>query len=114
MRDGRLQFEAAEETLLTEIAHHPAGLHPLGSMADLDDFETKVEWVPCLVVVLGTVLAFTVSAVSFTLGRAGVGVAAASAGMLVFSAGLAWLAEERRRVRQAEREFLAGNLAEKR
>ena len=102
-------MNATEERLLTDIAHHPVGLHPLGSAEDLEDFEAKVEWVPGLVVVVGTVIAIVVSAITFTLGHPGLGVAAATCGMLAFGAGLAWLAEERRRVRQAEREIMAQN-----
>nr|WP_253849328.1 LapA family protein [Mycobacterium asiaticum] len=58
-----------------------------------------------MVVIAGAVLAFVVSAVTFALGHVGAGIAAASIGMLVFGGGLAWLAEERRRVRQAERDL---------
>ena len=56
--------------------------------------------------VAGAVLVFVVSAVTFALGQADVGIAVVSCGMLVFGAGLAWLAEERRRVREVERELL--------
>ncbi|OBK10398.1 hypothetical protein [Mycobacterium asiaticum] len=74
-------------------------------MHELMEFETRTERAPGLVVIVGAVLAFVVSAVTFALGHAGAGVAVAAGGMLVFGAGLAWLAEERRRVRQAEREL---------
>ncbi|WP_081287354.1 hypothetical protein [Mycobacterium asiaticum] len=72
---------------------------------ELAEFETKAERTPGLVVIAGAVLAFVVSAVTFALGHAGAGIAAASIGMLVFGGGLAWLAEERRRVRQVERDL---------
>jgi Flp pilus assembly protein TadB len=77
-----------------------------GSMHDLEVFETKTERAPGLVVVAGAILVFVVSAVAFALGQAGVGIAVVSCGMLIFGAGLAWLAEERRRVREVERELL--------
>jgi hypothetical protein len=41
---------------------------------------------------------------NFAFGQVGFGVAAVSIGLLVFGAGLSWLAMERRRIRQAERE----------
>jgi hypothetical protein len=83
---------------MVDIAHD--------STHDLEVFETKAERVPGLVVVAGAVLVFVVSALTFALGHAGAGIAVVSCGMLVFGAGLAWLAEERRRVREVERELL--------
>lgn len=74
------------------------------STHDLADFETRAERTPGLVVIVGAVLAFVVSAFTFALGHAGAGITAASIGLLVFGGGLAWLAEERRRVRQVERD----------
>ncbi|UGT94314.1 LapA family protein [Mycobacterium ostraviense] len=59
---------------------------------------------PGLVVVAGAVLAFVVSIANFALGQVGLGLAAAIGGLLSFGAGLAWLAMERRRVREAERQ----------
>jgi protein-S-isoprenylcysteine O-methyltransferase Ste14 len=81
-----------------------------GSTHDLEVFETKTERAPGLVVVAGAVLVFVVSAVTFALGQAGVGIAVVSCGMLIFGAGLAWLAEERRRVREVERELLCNRI----
>ncbi|WP_155769955.1 LapA family protein [Mycobacterium asiaticum] len=75
------------------------------STHDLAQFETKAERTPGLVVIAGAVMALVVSAATFALGHAGAGIAAASIGMLVFGGGLAWLAEERRRVRQVERDL---------
>jgi Na+-driven multidrug efflux pump len=58
-------------------------------------------------VVVGTVgLALVVCLTNFALGHVGVGVAAVIAGLLAFGAGMAWLAMDGRRVRQAEREWL--------
>ncbi|KZS83652.1 hypothetical protein [Mycobacterium persicum] len=59
---------------------------------------------PGLVVVVGAVLAFVVSLANFALGQVGLGLAAAIGGLLSFGAGLAWLAMERRRIREAERQ----------
>ncbi|QLL10232.1 LapA family protein [Mycobacterium vicinigordonae] len=58
---------------------------------------------PGLLVVAGAVLAFVVSVAAFSLGKVDAGIATASVGMLVLSAGLSWLAMERRRVRDHER-----------
>ncbi|BCI88361.1 hypothetical protein NIIDMKKI_35670 [Mycobacterium kansasii] len=55
-------------------------------------------------------LAFVVSLANFALGQVGLGLAAAIGGLLSFGAGLAWLAMERRRVREAERQRPFGRL----
>ncbi|MCV7377367.1 hypothetical protein BST11_16575 [Mycobacterium alsense] len=60
-------------------------------------------WSPGLVVVAAAVVAFVVCVANFALGAAGPGVAAAIVGLLAFGGGLAWLAMDRRRVRDAER-----------
>lgn len=67
----------------------------------LDD----VERAPGLVVIAGAVLAFVVCVANFALGQVAIGIAAAIGGMLALGAGLAWLSMERRRVREAEREW---------
>lgn len=64
-----------------------------------------VERLPGLVVVVGAALVFVVCVANFAFGQVTVGIATAIGGMLVFGAGLAWLSMERRRVRQAEREW---------
>ncbi|MCV7195009.1 LapA family protein [Mycobacterium angelicum] len=64
-----------------------------------------VERVPGLVVVAGAALVLVVCVANFAFGQVTIGIAAAIGGMLVFGAGLAWLSMERRRVRQAEREW---------
>ena len=61
---------------------------------------------PGFVVVAAAAVVFVVGVTNFALGQVGLGVAAVSVGLLVFGAGLSWLAMERRRVRQAEREWL--------
>jgi hypothetical protein len=60
-----------------------------------------------LIVGMAVVLAFAVCLVNFALGQVRAGVAAVSVGLLAFGAGLSWLAMDRRRVRQAERDWLA-------
>ncbi|MGO9693828.1 MAG: LapA family protein [Mycobacterium sp.] len=52
-------------------------------------------------------MAFVVCVTNFALGQAGAGVAAAIVGLLAFGAGLAWLAMDRRRIRQAERDWFS-------
>ncbi len=64
-----------------------------------------------LVVVAVVVLAFVVCLANFALGQVGAGVAAVIAGLLASGAGLAWLAMDRRRVRQAERDWLINHPA---
>jgi Na+-driven multidrug efflux pump len=58
---------------------------------------------PGPVVVAAAAVAFVVCVTNFALGEAGAGVAAAIVGLLAFGAGLAWLAMDRRRIRDAER-----------
>ncbi len=64
-----------------------------------------------LVVVAAVGLAFVVCLANFALGQVGVGVAAVIAGLLAFGAGMAWLAMDSRRVRQAERDWLINHPA---
>jgi hypothetical protein len=66
---------------------------------------------PGLLVVAAAALAFVVCVANFALGEAGAGVAAAIFSMLAFGAGLAWLAMDRRRIREAERDRLTGRPA---
>ncbi|MGD1284195.1 LapA family protein [Mycobacterium seoulense] len=64
---------------------------------------SDVERTPGLVAVGAAALAFVVCVATFALGDAGAGVAAAIVALLGFGAGLAWLAMDRRRIRQEER-----------
>ena len=66
---------------------------------------------PGLVIVGAAALAFVVCVATFALGHAGAGVAAAIVALLAFGAGLDWLAMDRRRIRQAEREWAIGHAA---
>ena len=56
-----------------------------------------------LAVVAAAAVSFAVCVINFALGQARAGVAAAIVGLLAFGAGLAWLAMDRRRIRDAER-----------
>jgi hypothetical protein len=68
-------------------------------------------WTPGLSVVLAGVLAIVVCVANFALGEVTAGIAAAIVGMLAFGAGLDWIAMDRRRIRQAEREWFASHPA---
>ncbi|OJZ74227.1 hypothetical protein BRW65_10405 [Mycobacterium paraffinicum] len=70
-----------------------------------------VERTPGLVIVGAAALAFVVCVSTFALGEAGAGVAAAIVALLALGAGLAWLAMDGRRIRQAEREWPIGHAA---
>jgi hypothetical protein len=68
-----------------------------------------VERVPTLVVMTAAALAFVVCPANFAAGQVGAGIASAIAGLLAFGVGLDWLAMERRRARQADREWSANH-----
>lgn len=61
---------------------------------------------PGRLVVAAAALAFAACVTNFALGQAGAGVAAAIVAMLAFGAGLSWLAMDRRRIRDAERQWV--------
>jgi hypothetical protein len=60
---------------------------------------------PGLAVVGAAVLALVVCVTNFALGQVGAGVTAAIIGLMALGAGLDWLGMDRRRVRQAQREW---------
>jgi hypothetical protein len=60
---------------------------------------------PGLVVIGAAVLALVVCVTNFALGQVGAGIVAAIIGLMALGAGLDWLAMDRRRIRQAEREW---------
>jgi len=68
-------------------------------------------WTPGLSVVLAGVLAIVVCVANFAFGEVTAGIAAAIVGMLAFGAGLDWITMDRRRIRQAEREWFASHPA---
>ncbi|WP_406815656.1 LapA family protein [Mycobacterium sp. M23085] len=76
-----------------------ADRHPRGSLSAAGQ-------TPGLLVVAAAALAFAVCVTNFALGEAGAGVAAAIVAMLTFGAGLSWLAMDRRRIRDDEREWV--------
>jgi len=60
---------------------------------------------PGLLVVAGAGLVFVVCVTDFALGEARAGIAAAIVKLLGFGAGLSWVAMDRRRIRDAERDW---------
>ena len=61
---------------------------------------------PGLLVVAAAVVAFVACVTNFAFGQAGAGVAAGIISFMAFGAGLAWLSMDRRRIREAEREWV--------
>ena len=61
--------------------------------------------------VAAAALAFVVCVTNFALGEVSAGIAAAIVALLAFGAGLDWLAMDRRRIRQAEREWFISHPA---
>lgn len=64
-----------------------------------------------LVIVAAAALAFVVCVANFALGQARAGVTAGIVALLAFGAGLAWLSMDRRRIRQAERDWVVSHPA---
>lgn len=64
---------------------------------------------PGLLVVAAAVLALAVCIANFALGQVSAGVTAAIVGLMALGAGLDWLGMDRRRIRQAEREWFASH-----
>jgi hypothetical protein len=64
---------------------------------------------PGLMVVGAAALALVVCVTNFALGEVGAGVAAAIIGLMAFGAGLDWIGMDRRRIRQAEREWFVNH-----
>lgn len=85
------------------------------SHSPVDDDRTAARYrdgsvrTPGLVVVCAAALAFVVCVANFALGQARAGVAAAIVAMLAFGAGLAWLAMDSRRIRQAQHDWVIGH-----
>jgi hypothetical protein len=103
----------AEEALMRHIARDLADHHQItGSDADESmqgPETTRGETTRGLVVAAAAVLAFVVCVASFSLGEIGAGITAAIVGLLAFGAGLSWLDTDRRRIRQAEREWFTSH-----
>ncbi|MEM6106764.1 LapA family protein [Mycobacterium sp. 050272] len=66
---------------------------------------------PGTLVVGAAVIALVVSVTGFALGEIGIGLSAAIVGLMALGVGLDWLATDGRRIRQAEREWLASHPA---
>lgn len=64
-----------------------------------------------LAAVAAAVVAFVVCVANFAFGKVNAGIDAAIVGLLALGAGLDWLAMDRRRMRQAERESLVSHPA---
>ncbi|WAJ42609.1 LapA family protein [Mycobacterium sp. Aquia_216] len=64
---------------------------------------------PGLIVVGAAVLALVVCVTNFALGEVSVGVTAAIIGLMALGAGLDWLSMDRRRIRQAERDWFVSH-----
>jgi hypothetical protein len=64
---------------------------------------------PGLIVVGAAVLALVVCVTNFALGEVGAGIAAAIIGLMALGAGLDWLSMDRRRIRQAERDWFVSH-----
>ncbi|OBH48087.1 hypothetical protein [Mycobacterium mantenii] len=79
--------------------------------ADRHPRESAAARTPGILVVAAAALAFAVCVTDFALGEAGAGVDAAIISMLAFGAGLSWLAMDRRRIRDAEREWVINHQA---
>ncbi|OYV24295.1 MAG: hypothetical protein B7W97_00090 [Mycobacterium sp. 20-66-4] len=78
---------------------------------DTDESEPDSAWSPGLVVIAAGVLALVVCVTNFALGEVGAGVAAAIICLMAFGAGLDWIGMDRRRIRQADRDWLASHPA---
>ncbi|WP_246133241.1 LapA family protein [Mycobacterium helveticum] len=92
------------------MAHSARGLvdDDRATRRDMNPPMQEGQRTPGHVVVAVAALVLLVGIANFALGHARAGVYAASIGLLAFGAGLAWLAMDRRRIRQAERDWLVG------
>ena len=93
---------------MRHIARDLADHHQIAG-SDADESMQGSETTGGLVVVAAAVLAFVVCVASFSLGEIGAGITAAIVGLLAFGAGLSWLDMDRRRIRQAEREWFTSH-----
>jgi hypothetical protein len=100
----------AEEALMSRISRDLVD-HDRITRRFADESVQNAERTPGLVVVAAAVLAFVVCVTNFALGEINAGIDAAIVGLLAFGAGLDWLAMDRRRMRQAERELLINHPA---
>jgi hypothetical protein len=94
----------ATEVLMRHDGRNPVGHDPTGQRYADGPPQDSVH-APGLVVIGAAVLALVVCVTNFALGQVGAGVVAAIIGLMALGAGLDWLAMDRRRIRQAEREW---------
>ena len=84
---------------------------PVGDDRALGRAANDAERMTGLAIVGAAALAFVVCVATLALGHAGAGVFAAIVALLGFGAGLAWLAMNRRRIRQEERDRVSSHPA---
>jgi hypothetical protein len=94
----------AEEALMRHISRDFVD-HDRTTRRLADESVQNAERTLGLVAVAAAVLAFVICVTNFALGEVDAGVAAAIVGLLASGASLDWLAMDRRRMRQAEREW---------
>lgn len=78
---------------------------------DVDESVRGSGWTSGQVVVGAGVLALVVCVANFALGEVSAGITAAIVALLAFGAGLDWIGMDRRRIRQAEREWFTSHPA---
>lgn len=78
---------------------------------DTEESVRRPRWTPGHVVVCIGVLALVACVANFALGGVTAGIAAAIIALMAFGAGLDWIGMDRRRIRQAEREWLTSHPA---
>lgn len=78
---------------------------------DADESVQGSTWMSGQIVVGAGVLALVVCVANFALGEVSAGIAAAIVALLAFGAGLDWIGMDRRRIRQAEREWFSSHPA---
>ena len=70
-----------------------------------DESVRRSRWTSGHLVVGAGLVAVVVCVANFALGEVGAGIAAAIVGLMAFGVGLDWIGMDRRRIRQAEREW---------
>ena len=78
---------------------------------DTDESAPDSTWSRGLIVIAAGVLALVVCVANFALGEVSAGIAAAIICLMAFGAGLDWIGMDRRRIRQADRDWLASHPA---
>jgi hypothetical protein len=81
------------------------------SQRNVDESPPRIRWTPGASVATAGVLALVVCIANFALGEVSAGISAAIVGLLACGAGLDWVGMDRRRIRQAEREWFSSHPA---